>query len=267
MEEWHARGLFMEAEQVHGLPEFAVVALFCFLQEMEIGLQVFFVEKSRAVYALKLGIGRIGPPVRPGDLCQFEGLDKTGVRNMGAPAQIREISMGIKRNGSVRKIGYHLLFVGFIGVKRDRLGLGDLLPLKRQFRLDGFFHLRFDPGKILFGDRRHVYVIVESVLHGRAYGQFCVRVEVEHCLGHDMGSAVAQDIDGFIVPGGDKPHGCVTGDGGGHVHQFSIELHGYAIAGESVGDAPGHFKPGRRLFEGFLVAVWKSDIDHWALTV
>jgi hypothetical protein len=68
-------------------------------------------------------------------------------------------------------------------------------------------------------------------------------VQAQDGLGHDMGRAVAHDVERFGVLGGDQAHGRIALDARVQIHQAVIELHGDAVAGEALGDAGRKLQP------------------------
>ena len=112
--------------------------------------QHFINKKGGAVYSLQLRVGRIRTPVCTGNFYQFYELGSTGVRYVGAAAQIGEFALLIKRDGSVFQILYHFKLIGFIFIKVQCFGLGYFPASNRQFLLDNLFDFSFDFGKIVF---------------------------------------------------------------------------------------------------------------------
>ena len=193
MKKGHARRLVVEAEQVQGRADAPVVALARLFQQGEVGAQLLLVEIGRAVNALELGLGLIGAPVSARGLHQLEGFDETGVGHMGPTAQIGELALGIEGDGAVLQILNHLQLVRFVRVEFEGVALGDLPALDGHLFLDDLFHLGFDAREGLFGDGRHVDVVIKAILHHRSDGQFGLGIEPQDGLGHHMRRAVAHD--------------------------------------------------------------------------
>ena len=100
-----------------------------------------------------------------------------------------------------------------------RLGVvaGQLFADEGGIGLDGLQHQRFDAFQVFGGERPgDVEVVIESVGGGRADGDFGLREELRHGVGHDVGGAVSHPV----------AEGC-DGVGGGVFGGSVVEHLGY----------------------------------------
>ena len=184
---------------------------------------------------------------------------------MRPPAEIHKLPLPVEGNGAVREVLDHLQLVGLIFVKGKRLRFGDAFPSNRQLLLDDFLHLGLDLGKILFGNRIHIDIVVESVLDHGADGQLGGVVEPQNGLRHDMSRAVAHDLQSFVLTGGDQAQGGILVNGQIEVPQLAVDFHGDAIARQPFGNGLRHVQPGGRGFKLLYAPVRKCYIDHRVL--
>lgn len=91
---------------------------------------------------------------------------------MGAAAEIDKLSLTVEAEGRVfGEAGFDVLRLEFliqVANEFDRLVAGQGEPLERFLLFDDRFHLGFDPGEVLLGNRvLEIEVIVEAVAGGR----------------------------------------------------------------------------------------------------
>jgi hypothetical protein len=244
------------------IPDLAVVAALGLLEEVQVGIELLFIEVGGAVNALQLGAGRVGAPVGTRHLEQLDGLDEAGVGHVGPAAQIGEFALLVDGDGAFRQLLDHLELVGLVLVERQGLGLGDLPAANRELGFDQFLDLGLDAGEVLLRDRRHVDVVVEALFDHRADGELGLRVKPQDGLGHDVGRAVAHDRERLRVLRGDETHDRITVDARVQVHQPLVQLHRDTVAGQPFGDAHGHVQPGEGLLKILYVTIRKCYADH-----
>src|SRR6185436_16802870 len=119
--EHDARPLLLEMEQVHLAPELAVIALFGFLELLEVGGKLGLARPGGAVYALQLRPLRVATPVRAGEMGELEGLaDLAGRGHVRTAAEIEPFALLVD------------LEVLALGDRIDQLDLEKLaLPLEK----------------------------------------------------------------------------------------------------------------------------------------
>ena len=175
MPEHRARRFLLEMEQVHLAADFAVVALFRFLELLEIGVELFLLGESGTVDARQhLAVG-IAAPIGAGNLHQLERVaDLAGRGHVRAAAQIEPVAL---------LVDFQLLIFGD-GV--DQLDLEGLaLVAKYLLRLvarpdflgerfvagDDLAHLLFDGVEILRRERLVAEeIVIEAVVDHRPDG-------------------------------------------------------------------------------------------------
>src|SRR5258707_3481312 len=108
-------GFVLNAEEIQLSAELAMIAALCFLQAMEVFVQLFFGEEAGGINALQLRISFLTFPVRAGDAHQLECLNTFGGRNVRAAAEVDELAGGIEGDD------------GLYGFFLDQLALDDLM--------------------------------------------------------------------------------------------------------------------------------------------
>jgi hypothetical protein len=93
MKKRHSGRFIVKAEKIESLTDFAVVSFFGLFDKMEVCFQFFFIEKSRAVNSLELGIPLVCTPVSAGYFRKLKGFDKSGMGDMRSAAQIRKVAV------------------------------------------------------------------------------------------------------------------------------------------------------------------------------
>ena len=76
--------IIIESENFHFLSNFAVITLFRFFHHGEVSLQLRFFREGNSVNSGEHGIVRIVFPISSGNIGQLNGLDVTGIGNMGS---------------------------------------------------------------------------------------------------------------------------------------------------------------------------------------
>ena len=253
----HARAHFLgEAEQVELRAKLAVVALFGFLDVVQIGLEVGRRGKGRAVDALEHGPLLVAAPVSAGHGQQLHGPHQAGGRHMRTAAQVGERAVPIQGHGVADDVLVHdlqLVALALGGEKGLGVGLGHVGARKRLVGGNALLHLRLNGLQIVRGKRTLVgEIIVEAVFDGRADGDLDGREKLFDGLGHDVGGRVADD---------GQPHGRVGGNQTqlmGILGQRKSEIAGLpvheaghgvfqALAGNSTGKDLAASFAGRRL--------------------
>ncbi len=103
--EHRALRLRLEVEQVHLLPDLAVVALLGLLHHREIGLEVVVVRPARPVDALEHLVPAVAAPVGARKLRQLEGLAELARRGqMRAAAEVEPVALPVNRHRLVAEI-------------------------------------------------------------------------------------------------------------------------------------------------------------------
>src|SRR5687768_16845357 len=110
-----AHGFLLHVEQVHLAPELPVVALFGFLDALEIGLEFLLVAPGGAIDALQLRVFRVAAPICPGDLGQLEALADLAERDEMRPAaEIMPVTVEIDADRLAhRQVADDLRLIGF----------------------------------------------------------------------------------------------------------------------------------------------------------
>ena len=173
------------------------------LEPLEVGVEVGLRVERGAVDPRELGVVLVAPPVGAREARQLHGLDRSGVLEVRAAAEIREVALRVERDGALcsareldlvrlrlrleagdRLLTRHLL-------ARPLAPLGDLAP---DLVLDRFeVGLRDRLGKL--------EVVVEAVGDRRADRDLHSRVEAHDRFREQVRGRVAQDVQRIGVLG------------------------------------------------------------------
>ena len=121
-------------------------------------------------------------------------LDPAGVVQMGAGAQVGELTLSIEGNyGILRQIVDEFYLIRFVFAFHigNGLGTGLLAALDADALLADFLHLRLDLSQVLGGEGEgRVKVVVPALVDGGADGQLHLGPQALHRLRHDVGAGV-----------------------------------------------------------------------------
>ena len=249
-----AHRFLLDMEQTHFPGQFAVVALFRFLELLEVGVEFLLVAPGGAVDTLQLGVVRVAAPVGAGHLHQFEAVaELAGGGQVRAPAQVDEIALAVQG---------HLLVGGQVA---DDLGLellalleeeGDRFVAVPDFTADVFvtahdlLHALFDRTQVVRGKGRFpVEVVIKAVLDGRTDGHLGVREQFLHRFGHHMGGVVANQFQSVFVLTGDDLHFAAVGERQVHIRETTVGFRRQGLFGEFLADPSGDLQGGGRLIK------------------
>src|SRR6266446_1547488 len=116
----------MEEIELHS--ELAVIALARFLEALEVRVEVRLVVERRAVDPGQLRVVLVTAPVRPGKRGQLERLDRLGVLEVRAAAEVRELAVRVQGDVTLRRVDELDLVRLALGLEpRLRLVARDLL--------------------------------------------------------------------------------------------------------------------------------------------
>ena len=159
-----------EVEQVELDAELPVVPRARLLEPLEVSVEVGLRVERGSVDAGQLLVVLVAPPVGAGEAGQLERLDRRGVLQVRAAAQIGEVALRVERDvavGGVDELDLVRLVLGL----EPRLGLfpRDLLAAPDPTLVELALNLGLDRLEVRFGDRLgEVEVVVEAVLDRRA---------------------------------------------------------------------------------------------------
>ena len=169
---------FLKMEQIHLAADFAVVALFGFLDHMQIGFQVFFIAPARAVNALQHFILAVAAPIGTGQLGQLKSFaELAGRRQMRATAQVFPRALPINRHILVgRNRGDNFGFIVLANAFEMRHGFvaGPYFAGNGLIAVDDFLHAFFNRFQIIEAERGLAgKVVIKTVFNHRADGHLC----------------------------------------------------------------------------------------------
>ncbi|MNM71579.1 hypothetical protein D3C81_832480 [compost metagenome] len=193
----------VECEDFKLLAELAVVALLRFLQQMQVLVQLRFLDPGGAVHALQHLVLAVAAPVRAGHIHQLEHLDFAGRRNMRSTAQIEEFALLVNGDDAVLgQVPDQFKLVGIAKLAEDvqRFLTADFLADNRQIFGNDAFHFLLDLLEILRIQRLlQVHIIIKSVFNRRADAQlhFFGPIQALDGLCHQVGCAVTHNLQAF----------------------------------------------------------------------
>ena len=197
MPERRADGFFLDMEQFHLPAKTAVVALFGFLQHVEIGFKLLLVRPGGTVNTLQHFVIGITPPIGTGEFHQFKMLAELARRGqMRSPAEINPIALTIDRNVITRRDCFDQLgFIGFAFSFKKFDGLIAIPNFTEKFEIlvNDLRHFIFNGFKVI-GRKRFITgkIIIIAVFDRGTDGNLGAWKKFLNGLRHHMGSIVAQ---------------------------------------------------------------------------
>ena len=180
MPEHRTLSLFLQVEEIHLAADFAVIALFGFLDHGQVGFELFFIGPARAVNALQHFVIAVATPIGTGKFGQLERLSQLAGRGQMRPtAQIFPVALTIDGN---------CLFAGNIGNDFGLVNLANFAEMGNRFRPipnfsdnrliapDNVVHALFDGFQIVQTERGFTgKVVKEAVFNHRPDGHLRAR--------------------------------------------------------------------------------------------
>ena len=242
----HARGFFLEVEEVHVLAKLAVVAAGGLFEHVQISLQLILRRERGAVDTLQHLILRVAAPVSAGHLHQLMHLQHTGARHVRPAAQIREVALRVERDLLVFRNRLHefdLIVLAELIEEGDRLVARHFAVRDREVLRHDLVHALFDLREVFFREGLLAgEVVVETVFDRRSDRHFGFRIELLHCLSHQVSGGVANDVKTFLILTGDDRDRGVVIHGLGEIHKLSVHAAGKRRTGESGTDRSGNLR-------------------------
>jgi len=239
----------LDGEEIELLPEDPVVPLLRLLEPVQVFLQVLLAKEGGAVDALQHLALFVSPPVGAGTGQQAEVTETAGPRDVGAPAEIDEGTIGVDGDGFVLTQfadAFELQrVVGEAPIGRVPI---HLLPhegvIGRHHRVHGLL----DPLEILRRERAgHLEVVVEALVDGGSEADARLGKERADRGGQHMGRGVAQHRERLGIALGQE------GDRG-IGRKRPAEILDYSVDPDGEG-GPGQSRPdrGREIVSGGVV--------------
>src|SRR5436189_126564 len=145
----------IEMEEVELRAEPAVVALARLLEALEVGVEIRLRVERRPVDPRQLLVVLVAAPVRARESGQLHGLDRLGVLQMRATAEIREVALRIDGDRAFRRVDeLHLVRLVLLEEALLRLRRGYLLTLPLASLAELAVDLLLDPRQVLLAPVR-----------------------------------------------------------------------------------------------------------------
>ena len=164
------------------------------LEPLEVRVEVVLREERRPVDPRQLRVLLVAAPVRTGETGQLEGLDRLGVLEMRAAAEVGEVALRVERDLPVRRVDeLDLVRLILLLEAGARLGAIELDALPRPALVELARDLRLDRREVLLADRLgELEVVVEAVLDRRADRDLDPGMQPTHGLREQVRRRVAQ---------------------------------------------------------------------------
>ena len=179
MPENHAWGLFLKMEKIQLRADLAVIALFGFLEHVQIGILLILFGPGRPVNTLQHLVARIPAPIGAGNFHQLEHFQLAGRRHVRAATQVDKITLPVERYILARRNGaddFGLVVLTDRLEEIDRLVARKHLSRYREIMLGQFGHFLFDGRQIFWCKGPRIReVVVEAALDDRTDGDLCFR--------------------------------------------------------------------------------------------
>ena len=181
--EYHTRRFFLHMIQVKLLTDLTVVALRCFFQAQQMGVERLFIRPRGAINTLQHLIVAIAAPVGASGFHQFEMMAETHVRHVRPTAHVDVLFMMIQA-GPVIMSNILIKDRHFIGLAALHEGFTRFMPA--DFFLDDvvvflgkLVHTFFERIEVFLGQRTiDINIIIEAVIDNRADSHFGVRPQL-----------------------------------------------------------------------------------------
>ena len=264
--EHHAGAFFLEVKQVELAPELAMVALFGFLDLLQVRVEVFLLGERRAVDARQHRIVAVAAPIGAGHFHQLERVaDLARGGHVRAAAQVEPVALLVDLDGLVGRDSVDQLDLEHLAVVAEHLlgmfAVPDFLGEGFVAR-DDLAHLLFDRGKILRRERLVAEeVVIKAVLDHRADGDLCARPQRLHGFGQHMRGVVPDQLQRAGVVAGDEFDSGVMLDRVGEIDHRAVERHRHRALGQRRRNALGDVEAGGVLREFALGAVGEGEGD------
>ena len=266
MPEHHAGTFLLEVKQIEFAAELAVVALFGFLDLLQIGVEFFLFSKRRAVDARQHRIVEVAAPIGARDFHQLERVaDLAGGRHMRSAAKIEPVALIVDLDRLVAGNGIDQFDLEVLALVAEHLfglfAIPDVLG-ERFVAGDDLAHLLFDCGKILRRERLVAEeIVIEAVFDHRADRDLRARPQRLHRFGQHMGGVMPDQFQRAGVIAGDELDFRIMLDRVGEIADHAVERHRYRALGQRRRDALGDIKACDVLGEFALGAIGKGEGD------
>ena len=265
-EEREAGALLHQSKQPELLAELAVVALLGLLNLLKVGIQLGLFRKRRTVDTLQHLVFLVAAPVGTGAGGELDGLDPSGIRQMGAGAQIHKIALTVEGDGLALG-GVLLEQLQLIRLIRHQLtGLlrRQKKLLNRKCFLDDFIHFLLNGGQILRQKRLFaVEIVIKSAVDGGADGQLGIREQTQHGLCQNVGRGMAVGLLAVLVVEGQNLKLRILVENRAQIHDLAVQASGACSAVQSHGDVAAQRLDGGPFFHLTDIAALASNVQHF----
>ena len=251
-------------EKLQLTAELVVVALLGFLHHGEVLFQQALLRERDAVETLQHLVACIAAPVCTCDGGELYSLDIAGAHEVRACAEVREIVLLIE--GDVLALGSvltdELLFIVLTLHELQCFRYRQLEALNLDVFLDDLLHLGFDLCEVVVGDGlRQLHIIIEAVIHSRADGELCARVQAVYRLRHDVGRGVPICLFALFIVKRQNLYLAIFVEHGAQVAHLAVHFCGTCGLIKTHADAFCDFRYGNAAFK-FLFAALQINLDH-----
>ena len=261
------RSFLLQMEKIEFLAQTAMVTLFGLGEHREIGFLIFFLCPGSTIDALQHFVLAVATPICTGHLHELEDLEFARARYVRSAAQIREVSLTVKRNNfSCRNFADNFSLVvladaleicnGFIARQR--------IALERNVLFHKFLHSSFDLFEI-FGREGalKLEVVVKAIFNGRSDRHFSRRVKLLDSLSHQVRSRVTNQLKSFGVLCRDDGNVGIRLNNVRQIDELVVNLAGKSSLGKAGTDRCSNVTHRERSFVLANGTVGQSDGKHF----
>ena len=257
----------VQVEEVELRAETAMVAGAGLLEPLEVRVEVGLRVEGGPVDARELRVLLVAAPVRAGEPRELQRLDRRGVLEVRAAAEIREVPLRVERDravGLLRELDLVRLVLGLEA--RDRVQERGLLARPRAALRDLTPDLLLDRGEVVLGDRLgELEVVVEAVGDRRPDRDLHARVEAEDGLGEQVRARVPEHRQRVLVlrvARREDLDALAVREREPQVARRAVRAQEDGLLGELGADRAGCVEPGRALGQLQLGGVRKHDLHR-----
>ncbi len=269
MPENQAGRFILKMKQIERTTEFAVIALFCLFQHVQIRILILFSSPGRAVDPLQHLVLGVATPIGAGQLHQLEHLELTSGRHVRTTAQVGEFTFGIERHiliGRNRLDDFR--FIRFADRLEIRHGLvaRQYLACDRLIFLCQFHHLLFNRLQSFRCKWLLVRkVVVKPVFDDRPDRHLRIGEQLLHGVSQQVGRRVTDHFQPVGVLIGHDRDVCVMLNQKRGIDNLAINFAGKRGFRKASADIGSHLRNRHRRVELTLRTIGKSDCNHFAL--
>ena len=245
--------------------QLVVVAFLRLFEFLEILVHVRLLVERRAVDAGEHLVLLVAAPICARERGQLEALHLARGREVRTCAQIGEIALGVETYLiPLGNVGKQLELVVLLHLFEELFGIlaAHSAAHDGHVRLDDALHLRLDLVEVRLSDGGlEIEIVIESVLHRRAYRQLHGGIDVLHRLREDVRAGVTIGKSALFVLESEDLEGAVAVDDLVHGHELPVRLRHERGSCQPFADVLCNVQRAHRAVQLHFASVFECD-DH-----